>query len=123
MTDLNNNNIEMTNLNQTNIRIRQLSNVKKVISKSRYESLKEYIHYIRTVYVYLSVSVITVFGIGFSLFSKEPYIPMIMYTLIVMFIIVISFITFKYFYVRNKVMTKIKAYEEHNRQPTAIAAI
>ncbi len=48
---------------------------------------------------------------------------MIMYTLIVMFIIVISFITFKYFYVRNKVMTKIKAYEEHNRQPTAIAAI
>ena len=123
MTDLNNNNIEMTNLNQTNIRIRQLPNVKKVISKARYESLKEYIHYIRTVYVYLSVSVITVFGIGFSLFSKEPYIPEIMYTLIVMFIIVISFITFKYFYVRNKVLIKIKAYEEHNRQPSAIAAI
>ena len=123
MTDLNNNNIEMTNLNQTNIRIRQLPNVKKVISKNRYESLNAYLNYIRTVYVYLSVSIITVFGIGFSLFSKEPYIPVIMHTLIVMFIIVISFITCKYFYERNKVVIKIRAYEEHNRQLTAIAAI
>ena len=59
MTDLNNNNIEMTNLNQTNIRIRQLPNVKKVISKDRYESLNAYLNYIRTVYVYLSVSIIS----------------------------------------------------------------
>ncbi len=111
MFDINNNNIELVNLNTIN---RQLLTV-KVISKKRYEQLKEYLNWTKTAFTSISICVITFFLIVIKLFHK-PYNAVLIYGTLVVFLITYTGIILWYLFERKKVMKKIRNYEENNRQ-------